>query len=51
MELLILVDKKWMKDFKNKYSYDKLCNSIKNIEIIKNKINKFERNEDDYHLH
>jgi hypothetical protein len=46
---LFLVDKKWMNDLKNKYSYDKLCNSIISIEKIKNIINKLEKTENAKH--
>ena len=42
-ENLALIDKKWMNNFKNKYSYNKLCDLIKDIKIIKEKINKLEK--------
>ena len=32
-----------MNNFKNKYSYNKLCDLIKDIKIIKDKINKLEK--------
>ena len=39
-----------MNDFKRKYSYDNLCDSIANNETIKNKINKLEKNENITHF-
>ena len=42
---LILIDRKWLNNLKDKYSYNALCDYIKNIGIIKDKIKNLENYE------
>ena len=49
-ENLILVDSKWLNNYKNKYLYSQLYNFIKELPIIKNRINNLEKNNENYKL-